>query len=206
MAIKQSPAKKPLPSPRKPSAPTAPKITSDAVARNAQAIYNQLLQYQMDNYLAQTGNTSGQGYGMAGQITPPPGGGLGGLTADEANIPANQRIILDTDMAKMRVAAMLNSGYGIAGKPTSPPSAGLGSKDIYNQLMQQQLANYAAMNQDAATNFGSIEPGKIYTQPAKTTTAKPQVPIAGIGMQQAASQNQQRNFSTQGYPSPKPFG
>jgi hypothetical protein len=179
MAIKQSPSKKPLPKPRNPIASITQQNAPSVDAKNAQAIYNQLMQYQMANYPNQ--------YGMAGQIPPPPIRGLGDqlMQYQMANYP-NQ--------------------YGMAGQIPPPPSSGLESMDIYNQLMRKQLANYAEMNQDAATNFGNIEPGKISTQPAKTTTAKPQVPIAGIGMQQTASQNQQRNFSTPGYPSPKPFG
>ena len=88
--------------------------------------------------------------------------------------------------------------YGMAGQIPPPPGGGLGSRDIYNQLMQQQMAMYPLRNQDAATNFGNMEPGQYATQPAKTSTPMPQVPIAGIGMQQIAPQKQQRNTLSQG--------
>ena len=168
--------------------------------------------------------------------TPPPGGGLGGLTADEANISPEQRKILESEMTKMKadIAAreierqnMMKAGafapiggtpdrpiYGTIGGPVyadgspAPGAQSLNQQDAenfkrqfaqYAQLLSGGIAQNNAMNQDAATNFGSMEPGQDTTQPAKTSTARPQVPIPGIGMQQTAPQKQQRNILPQGF-------
>jgi len=173
---------------------------------------------------------------IGGMPTPPPGGGLGGLTADEANISPEQRKILESEMTKMKadIAAreierqnMMKAGafapiggtpdrpiYGTIGGPVyadgspAPGAQSLNQQDAenfkrqfaqYAQLLSGGIAQNNAMNQDAATNFGSMEPGQDATQPAKTSTARPQVPIPGIGMQQTAPQKQQRNILPQGF-------
>jgi hypothetical protein len=128
----------------------------------------------------------------------PPGGGMGGLTADQAGIPADQRKILDDLMARQAQQPIPPGGGmgGSIGAPENMRSPNM-PKDImqaYNNFLQQGMQNSNALNQGAMTDFANMEPGMQATQPATGTTPKPAMPIAGMGMQKSSTAP--RKFST----------
>jgi len=117
----------------------------------------------------------------------PPGGGLGGLTADQAGISPEQRRILDDLMTKQ------------AQQPI-PPGGGLGGQQQqmqnYQNFLQQSIQRGNTMNQDAATNFANMQAGAPTTEPATPSTAKPTMPVAGFGMQKSKAIPLPKTFST----------
>jgi hypothetical protein len=128
----------------------------------------------------------------------PPGGGLGGLTADQAGIPADQRKILDDLMAR-QAQHPIPPGGGMGGSIGAPenmrsPNMPQDIMAAYNNFLQQGMQNSNALNQGAMTDFANMEPGMQATQPATATTPKPAMPIAGMGMQKSSTAP--RKFST----------
>ena len=128
----------------------------------------------------------------------PPGGGLGGLTADQAGIPAEQRKILDDLMAR-QAQQPIPAGGGMGGSIGAPenmrsPNMPQDIMQAYNNFLQQGMQNSNALNQDAMTDFANMQPGMQATQPATATTPRPAMPVAGIGMQKSSTAP--RKFST----------
>jgi len=139
----------------------------------------------------------------------PRGGGLGGLTADQAGIPEDQRKILDDLMAR-QAQQPIPPGGGMGGSIGAPenmrsPNMPEDIMQAYNNFLQQGMQNRNALNQGAMTDFANMEPGMQATQPATATTPKPAMPVAGMGMQQPRKTPARRNFSTVNTPSAR-FG
>lgn len=128
------------------------------------------------------------------------GGGLGGLTADQAGIPVDQRKILDDLMAK-QAQQPIPPGGGMGGSIGAPenmrsPNMPQDIMAAYNNFLQQGIQRSNTMNQDAATNFANLQAGAPTTQPAAPAKANPTMPIAGMGMQQPKATPAPRKFST----------
>jgi hypothetical protein len=75
----------------------------------------------------------------------------------------------------------------------------------YNNFLQQGIQRSNTMNQDAATNFANMQAGAPTTEPATPSTAKPTMPVAGLGMQKSKAIPLPRTFSTRNTPSAR-FG
>ena len=190
-------AKKPAPKPVRKPAPKAPALRRPDMApinavRNpnfelemARQNYANLMADQQARLAAQGGDfTQGRLMGApSGQF-----GGLGGMTADQAGIPADQRRILDDLMARGRVDDAANQakaqdflktqkpiGGSIAGpifgslagnvlpngalaNPT-PEQLNAMRMQQYNQFLGQGIQRSNTMNQDAAAGFANLQPG-----------------------------------------------
>jgi len=186
----------------------------------ANQTYANLMRDQQARLASQQGQfTQGRLMGAPTNRPIPQGGGLGGLTADQAGIPADQRKILDDEMAKMQseIAAgaveqqkMKNAGAFTIGGTSDKPIYGSMAGPVYADgslvnAANQQMKNYQdflqqgmqrnnIINQGAMTDFANMEPGMQATQPATAVTPKPAMPVAGMGMQQ--SNSAPRKFST----------
>jgi len=55
----------------------------------------------------------------------------------------------------------------------------------FQNFLQQGIQRSNTMNQDTMTNFANMQPGMPTTEPAAPSTARPTMPIAGIGMQKS---------------------
>jgi hypothetical protein len=247
----RKPAPKPAPKPvRKPTPKPAP---LDLVrnpnfdAAMAQQRYNQMLAEmtarakagQFDTRIDDVGQLPPQSPQAGGNFTqgrlmgaPSGQGGLGGMTADQAGIPADQRKILDDLMARDQVNFAANEakrqdfmktqkpvGGSIAGPiygslagnvlangapaNMSPDQLNAMRMQQYNQFLGQGMQNSNTLNQDAMTNFANMQAGIESTQPATATTPKPAMPIAGMGMQKSSPAP--RKFSITSNPQVKAF-
>ena len=202
-------------------------------AAMAQQNYANFMADQQARLAAQQGQfTQGRLMGAPTNQPIPPGGGLGGLTADQAGISPEQMKILDDLMARQKadIAAreleqqnMMKEGKFTIGGTAANPIYGTMAGPVYangslvnppkaqdqaainniraqfDQFLKQGIDRGNTMNQDAMTNFANMQPGIESTQPATTTTPKPAMPVAGMGMQKSSPAP--RKFSTVNTPS-----
>jgi len=91
---------------------------------------------------------------------------------------------------------------GIQGMNLNPQSQQMQN---YNNFLQQGIQRSNTMNQDAATNFANMQAGAPTTEPATPSTAKPTMPVAGLGMQKSKAIPLPKTFSTVNTPSAR-FG
>jgi len=75
----------------------------------------------------------------------------------------------------------------------------------FQNFLQQGIQRSNTMNQDAATNFANMQAGAPTTEPATPSTAKPTMPVAGLGMQKSKAIPLPKTFSTRNTPSAR-FG
>ena len=59
----------------------------------------------------------------------------------------------------------------------------------FQNFIQQGIQRSNTMNQDTMTNFANMQPGMPTTEPATPSTARPTMPIAGIGMQKSQAKS-----------------
>jgi len=199
----------------------------------AQQNYDNFIADQQARIAAQQGQfTQGRLMGAPTDQPIPPGGGLGGLTADEVGITMDQRKILDDLMARQQVDISANEAKRqdflktqkpIGGSMAGPIYGSLAGNILangapanmsldqlnamrmqqYNQFLSQGMQNSNTLNQDAMTNFANMQAGIESTQPATATTPKPAMPVAGMGMQKSSPAP--RKFSIANNPSAKAF-
>lgn len=161
------------------------------VPANGNKFNPNLMRDQQARLAAQGQYTKGRLMGAPTNRPIPPEGGLGGLTADQAGIPAEQRKILDDLMAKMQldIAArdveqqnMKKAGaFTIGGTPDKPIYGSMAGPvyadgtfvdatnqqaQNYQNLLQQGIQRSNTMNQDAASNFANLQAGAPTMQPA----------------------------------------
>ena len=140
---------------------------------------------------------------------PQEGGGLGGLTSNQAGISPEQRRILDDLMAR-QAQQPIPPGGGLGGsigasENMRSPNMPQDIMAAYNNFLQQGIQRSNTMNQDAATNFANMQAGAPTTEPAIPSTAKPTMPVAGFGMHKSKAIPLPKTFSTVNTPSAR-FG
>jgi len=172
--------------------------------------YANLMRDQQAKLAAERGQfTQGRLMGAPTNQPIPPGGGLGGLTSDQAGISPEQRRILDDLMAR-QAQQPIPPGGGMGGSIGAPenmrsPNMPQDIMAAYNNFLQQGIQRSNTMNQDAATNFANMQAGAPTTEPATPSTAKPTMPVAGLGMQKSKAIPLPKTFSTRNTPSAR-FG
>lgn len=155
-------------------------------------------QEMMNSQLGQGQFTQGRLMGAPTNRPIPRGGGLGGLTADQAGIPEDQRKILDDLMAR-QAQQPIPLGGGMGGSIGAPenmqsPNMPQGQIATYNNLLQQGIQRSNTMNQDAATNFANMQAGAPTTQPT--------IPLPQLGGVTAQPRNLPRPRQPKGFGSP----
>ena len=180
--------------------------------------YANLMREQQARIAAQGQYTKGRLMGApSGQ------GGLGGLTADQANIPADQRRILDDLMARQQVDIAANEAkrqdflktqkpvggsmagpiYGsLAGNilangapaTMSPDQLNAMRMQQYNQFLSQGMQNSNTMNQGGMANFANMQAG--------APTMQPTIPLPQLRGVTAQPRNLPRPSQPKGFRSP----
>jgi len=182
--------------------------------QNAEDIYNRLNKFNvgLDGPIDPQARLAGRGGDFTqGRLMGAPSGqgGFGGMTADQAGIPADQRKILDDLMARDQVNFAANEAKRQDFMKTQKPVGGSIAGPIYGSLAGNVLANGspANMSPDQLNAMRMQQYNQFLGQGMQNSNTLNQsaMPAGGMGMQQPRQAPAPRKFSIASNPSAKAF-